>query len=194
MMVFAPLVIQAVYGAKFLDAAPMVVASLVILSCAVVIFGGGMHITSLVAVGKERWVFTNRLCWGVVNLVINYFLITYYGGIGAMIGTQLCNTCACIAEGWYAKRIIGPAMSAQRVLPILLISAVSVALAFGVLAFVPVSVPALVRVAIAGLVTLAFCVAGYIAFKIPDARRVLEKARSILIKKSTSAGVPTTAS
>lgn len=192
MMVFAPLVIEAVYGPKFLDAAPLVVASLVILSCGVVIFGGGMHITSLVAVGKERWVFGNRLGWGVLNLVLNYFLITYYGGIGAMVGTQVCNTGACITEGWYARRFIGPAMSAQRVVPILAVASASVALAYGVLSFVPISVPALVRLAIAGLVTLAFCLTGYVVFKLPDARRVLEKARHIVIKKSTSAGVPTT--
>jgi O-antigen/teichoic acid export membrane protein len=191
MMVFAPLVVEAVYGHKYDGAAQLVVYALAILFVAVVAFGGGMHITSLVAVGKERWVFRNRLSWGAFNLVINYFLIHSYGGLGAIIGTQVCNAGTCMVESWYAHRVIGPSLRVVRVLPIVSVSAVSIGVAYLVLHFILGSWPAIAQVIVAGLITGALTISGYALFKLPEASRVLTMARKIIVKKKTSVGVMT---
>ncbi len=126
MLVFSPLVIQVIWGPKFTDMQPILLASLMIQSLTVVVFGGGMHITSLVAIGKERTVFVNRLCWGLLNLGANYFLIQSYGGLGAMIGTQFANAGACATESIITARWIGQSLQPIRSLAILSIVTVSV--------------------------------------------------------------------
>jgi O-antigen/teichoic acid export membrane protein len=187
MMVFAPLVVQAIYGSKYIGAEPLIVVSISMVSVSVVFLGGGMHITSLVAIRKERWVFRNRLSWGLFNCAINYFLIGNFGALGAIIGTQFCNTAACATESWYATKMIGPSMSLKRVLPMTGVALLSIGVAYGVMAFIPRDLPAIVLLAIAASITGITAFGGYAFFRLPDARRVLEKARYIFAKKEVTA-------
>lgn len=189
MIAFAPLVLQVIYGPKYAGAEKLIVVALAILSFSVIVFGGGMHITSLVAIGKERWVFRNRLKWGLVNLALNFFLIRQWGGLGAIIGTQICNTAACVNESWYANRVIGGSMSLQRVAPVILVAIVSVGVSYWInQAFLTAAAP-LLQLLCAGLVTAILTLLAYWLLRLPDALRVLQKARHILPDKKPSANL-----
>src|SRR5205823_1947805 len=107
MLLNGPLAVEAIYGRAFTAAIPMLPWGLAILFFTVAAFAGGMQITSLVVIGKERLVFVNRLCWGVANLVVNYFLIIHFGGLGVIIGTQVANAGAVIVECIFASKWIG---------------------------------------------------------------------------------------
>src|SRR6185312_14046535 len=78
MLFFAPRVIQLVFTAKYLPAIPVVQVGAGILLVTVAFFGGGLHVTSLSAIGKERVVFRIRLFWGIVNLIVNLPLIWFW--------------------------------------------------------------------------------------------------------------------
>ncbi len=181
MIVFAPLVTSVVYGPKFVGAVPMVIVGTIVLWITVIGFGGGMQVTSLVVIGKERVVFVNRLAWGILNLIANFFLIRRFGGMGAMIGTQLSNSAACITESVLATKWIGPSFDTRRTAGIVAIVGVSVALSYLVAYEVlPVDFPGLPRLLIAGCVMAAVTLTGYAVFRIPDARTVLDKMRSLM--------------
>ena len=184
MLVFAPLVIQAIYGYRFAGAAPMIVAGLSILLVAVIVFGGGMQITSLVVIGKERAVFKNRLTWGILNLIANYFLIKGYGGLGAMIGTQLANAGACMVESYLAYKWIGPSFSVSHTARILAIVSVAIAITYYGVSLLPPATPALLRVSIGGIVAALLTIAGYTVFKVPEAKKVFDRLRGLLRRES----------
>ncbi len=118
--------IQFLFGAAFLPTVPMVQAGLVVLLVTVGLVGGGMHVTSLVSIGRQRTVFNVRLAWGLVNLIANYFLIIWLGAIGALLGTQLANLGACATEGIIADRQIGGSRDLTAVSSIVLISLIAV--------------------------------------------------------------------
>lgn len=179
MLVFSPLVIQVIWGPKFTDMQPILLASLMIQSLTVVVFGGGMHITSLVAIGKERTVFVNRLCWGLLNLGANYFLIQSYGGLGAMIGTQFANAGACATESIITARWIGQSLQPIRSLAILSIVTVSVLVTYLVAAALPTTVNPLFKLILAACSMGILTIGGYTVFRIPEAHTVLRKIRSL---------------
>ncbi len=182
MLTFSPLVIQVVYGAKFSGAEPLLFASLILQAITVVVFGGGMHITSLVVIGKERIVFVNRLSWGLLNLVANYFLIQSYGGLGAMIGTQCANAGACATESFLTARWIGQSLQPIRSLAILSVVAVSVLLTYFITTLLPPTLAPLLTLLVAALSMAVFTISGYALFRIPEAFKVFGKIRSLLGK------------
>jgi O-antigen/teichoic acid export membrane protein len=179
MLVFAPIVIEVVYGAKFAGAVPMMIASLILQALTVIAFGGGMHVTSLVVIGKERVVFVNRLSWGVLNLVANYFLIQKYGGLGAMIGTQTANCGVCVTESILTARWIGQSFQLTRTASILAVVTTSVLITYFSINLLGGQIPVLLRLIIAGILMALITGGGYTIFKIPEARKAFEKIRSL---------------
>jgi O-antigen/teichoic acid export membrane protein len=108
--IFAGPVIQSLFGKPFLPATELVQVGIVIVALTVSMLGGGMSVTSLVAIGQQKTVFRIRLVCGLVNLPLNLLLISNFGALGAVIGTQLCNTAACTAEAYLATKRIGLAI------------------------------------------------------------------------------------
>ena len=180
MLMFAPLVIHVLYGYRFAAATPIVVAGLSILSMTVILFGGGMQVTSLVVIGKERAVFANRLTWGLLNLVANYFLIKSYGGLGAMIGTQVANAGACMVESYLAKKWIGPSFSLVRSARILIIVGIAAIITYSGVNLLPSTTPLLLRLLIGGFGMATLTGAGYILFKVPEAKKVFDRLLGLL--------------
>ena len=189
MITFSPLILSVVYGPQFPDAQPMLLASLIIQAITVLCFGGGMHITSLVAIGKERVVFVNRLSWGILNLIANYFLIRSMGGLGAMIGTQLSNAGACATEYILTTRWIGQSIQPGRSITILSVIALSTLISYYGLKLLPSGLPLLATFAISGIAMGIFTASGYMLFQIPEAHTVFRKLRS-LIGSSDGATIP----
>jgi O-antigen/teichoic acid export membrane protein len=180
MLVFAPLAIQVAYGAPFAGAAPILMVSLAIQVTVVVIFGGGMQITSLVAIGKERIVFKNRLVWGMTNLIVNFFLIKRFGAMGAIVGTNISNMCACATESIIASHYIGQSFQPKRVASILVLVGTSVAISAGVSSLFPATWLPVVRFILSGVLSAGLILLGYTVFRIPEAQKVLHKFKSLL--------------
>ena len=187
MLFFAPLVLEVVYGSRFAGALPMIVASLILQALSVIAFGGGMQVTSLVVIGKERVVFLNRLSWGLLNLVVNYFLILHYGGLGAMIGTQSADLGAVVTESILCYLWIGQSLQPSRTLAIVAIATASALLTYYGAGFLSTAIPAVVRLLAAGASMTLLTVGGYALFRIPEARKAWWKIRSL-------AGIPEPAS
>ena len=177
-IVFAPMIVELLYGPKFMSAVPMIVLGIAIVSITVVGFGGGMQVTSLVVIGKERLVFRNRLAWGLANLVANYFLIRSWGALGAMVGTQLANAGACTTESYFARKLIGPSMDLKKISVLLLIIGSAVGIAYVLVQFAS-DVPLLFRVILAGATTGSLTLLGYYLLRLPDARRVFDRLRAL---------------
>lgn len=180
MLVFAPMVIQVLYGTQFSGAVPMLVASLLLQAITVIAFGGGMQVTSLVVIGKERFVFLNRLAWGILNLVVNYFLILQYGGLGAMIGTQAANLGVVATESFAASRWIGPCLRLWRSAAILAIASGSTLITYLGVNFLSPAIPSVVRLLLACACTAVLTFAGYAIFRIPEGRKAWSKIRSLM--------------
>ena len=187
MMVFAPLVIRSIYGGKYDAAIPMIRIGLVALAVAVGLFGGGMQITSLVAIGKERLVFRNRLFWGAANLAANFFLIRYYGGLGAIIGTQFANAFACGTESYFAKGLVGSSFHFLGTIRIIAVSAVSAAAAYYIVQMIGAEEAyisnTVIGLLIAGLVTTAL----YILLKVPEAKKIWQQVRALFQQTGSEA-------
>ncbi len=187
MLTFSPLVLEVVYGAKFAGAQQLLFISLVLQTLTVIVFGGGMHITSLVAIGKERVVFANRLSWGLLNLIVNYFLIKSFGALGAMIGTQCANAGACATESLISARWIGQSLLPFRSLAIMGIVSASALLTYFGAAMIPLTISPLFRLVAAGIMMATLTITGYIVFRIPEAHNVLGKIRSLRKKTEPTA-------
>ncbi len=187
MIGFAPLVMEVFYGSKFTGAVPIFIASLVLQAITVIAFGGGMQVTSLVVIGKERVVFVNRLSWGIANLIVNYFLIIQFGGLGAMIGTQAANLGVVATESIFASRWIGQSLRPWRSAAIVAIGGACLAVTYYGITFMGGALAPVLRLCAAvtamGLLTL-LC---YALFRIPEARHAWGKIRSL-------AGIPENAS
>jgi O-antigen/teichoic acid export membrane protein len=179
MMAFSPLVIEVIYGHKYTGAEHLLFASLILQTITVVVFGGGMHVTSLVAIGKERVVFVNRLSWGLLNLVVNYFLIQSYGGLGAMIGTQCANAGSCATESFFTTRWIGQSLQPARTAAILVIVIASVLITYFAISTFGAGIPVVLRLLAAGILMALLTGTGYAIFKIPEARKAFDKIRSL---------------
>jgi len=179
MMVFSPLVVEVLYGHKFAGANQLLLASLILQMITVVVFGGGMHVTTLVAIGKERVVFLNRLSWGLLNLIVNYFLIQSYGGLGAMIGTQCANAGACATESYFTTRWIGPSLQPMRSIIIVAIVGVSVLTTYYATEFLPTNITPLFKLLCAGIIMMVLTIGGYTVFRVPEAQKALAKISSL---------------
>jgi hypothetical protein len=115
----------------------------------------------------------------LLNLVANYFLIQSYGGLGAMIGTQFANACACATESFLTARWIGQSLQPIRSLAILAIASVSVLTTYFLTTLLPPTLTPLLRLLLAGTLMTVLTIAGYTIFKIPEAHKVLGKFRSL---------------
>jgi O-antigen/teichoic acid export membrane protein len=174
MMVFTPQVIHSVYGSKYDEAIPMIRIGLVALSLAVGMFGGGMQITSLVAIGKERLVFRNRLFWGITNVTANIFLIRAFGGLGAVIGTHFSNAFACGSESYFARKHIGNfAVNSISTIRILLIAGVSTLASYALMGWIGSDESPIIATAISLLVSASLTALLYYVFKVQEAKKVL---------------------
>jgi len=190
MMFFAHSVTLTIYGTKFIDAAHLVIAGVVFLAINVGLFGGGMQITSLVAIGKERIVFKNRLSWGIINLVGNYFLIRQWGALGALIGTQFCNAGACATESYFAGKFIGSTFKLDTLLKIAVLSIVPAYLGYLAAHTLIPDLP-LIQCAVGGAISLGGSLGLYILLQIPEAGKVIERVKRLLKISTPAATVPT---
>ena len=185
MMVFAPDVIRSIYGNKYDAAIPMLRIGLLALAISVGLFGGGLQITSLIAIGKQRLVFRNRVCWGIVNIIANFFLIRSYGGLGAIIGTQFANAFACGTESYFAYKIIGRSFNFLGTIRIIAISCISVLGGYYLIRIMSMDSLYLSNVMISALFTGLTIAILYAFFKIPEAKKVWQRMKG-LFRQSNS--------
>ncbi len=163
---FIDSIIALLLGPSFSSAAIMVQIGIVSLIISVGGFGGGMQITSLVSAGKERIVFKNRLFWGILNLIINVVLITFFGGLGAIIGTQYCNAAACGTEAYFSRKYIGKAINLPSTTRLLVLSFTASALAMLVCNVIGVS--EIIRLILGGSLNIALILLFYKIFSVPE--------------------------
>ena len=188
MLVFAPIVMRSIYGDKYDAAIPMIRIGLSALALAVGFFGGGMQITSLVAIGKERLVFRNRLFWGITNVAANFFLIRSYGGLGAIIGTQFANAFSCGTESYFARKLIGASFDLLGTLRIMIISAVSVTCGYYLVQMIGDESAYLFNSIISILITGTITAFLYVLLKVPEAKKVWHRIRG-LFQQTQSGGL-----
>ncbi|HZV12515.1 MAG TPA: oligosaccharide flippase family protein [Candidatus Kapabacteria bacterium] len=100
----APVIIPTIYGGKFLPAIPFVRAFLLLDIIDSGILGGGLNITLLQTINRERTTFTNRCVWGAVNLAVNLYLIPRYGALAALVTTRICDLGAVSVEHFIVRR------------------------------------------------------------------------------------------
>lgn len=175
---FIPKIVTVIYGVAFEPAAAMVRYGIAAMIISVGLFGGGMQITSLVAIGKERLVFKNRLSWGVGNIILNIFLIYFFGGIGALIGTQYCNAGTCATESLFASRLIGKAMNYISALRIFIISVVAAVTPYLLGDLIP-SLSPLLHISIGAVIDTLLVVGMYLLFKVPEVEIVKKRLRNL---------------
>jgi O-antigen/teichoic acid export membrane protein len=175
MYAFAPRLILFVFGPDYLQSGIVVRWGLLILATNIGLIGGGVHITSLVTIGKERLVFRYRLLWGMTNLVANYFLILNFGAIGALFGTQLANLGACAVESMFARRFIGSSFELSTTLSVSLIATGSGLVGYWAAEALTGMIPLFGQIVVGTVVTFGVCASLYIVLRIPSARRVFER-------------------
>jgi O-antigen/teichoic acid export membrane protein len=175
------------YGPKFSGAVPIMFASLIMQAITVIFFGGGMQITSLVAIGKERVVFKNRLTWGAINLVANYFLILKFGAIGAMIGTQCSNCGACATESVLTARWIGQSFQPKRAAFIVSVVAISLTGSYLLSTILPAALPSFVLLLGAGIMMAILTTGGYLLLRVPEAMKAISRLRGLFGPADTQA-------
>jgi O-antigen/teichoic acid export membrane protein len=179
--VFAGPIIEALFGSAFLPATSLVQVGVVIVAMTVSLLGGGMSITSLVAIGEQKLVFRIRLACGLVNLPLNLLLITSYGAMGAVIGTQLCNTAACLLEAMAANKRIGSAIDLTGVFSVYVIAIASSLISYsicevsGAFAFAPIAL-----VLFAGTITATLVIISYHLLKVRIAQDALQRIYQLL--------------
>ena len=70
------------------------------------ILGGGVHITTLYALGREKLALVLRAISGGLNIVLTLILIPYWGVWGALYATAIATVLVISLELTFAKRII----------------------------------------------------------------------------------------
>ncbi|HET6511339.1 MAG TPA: polysaccharide biosynthesis C-terminal domain-containing protein, partial [Candidatus Kapabacteria bacterium] len=178
---FAEESVEVLFGAAFAPAAVLVQWGLVVLIVAVGIVGGGMHVTSLVSIGKQRSVFKIRLFWGLANLVGNYFLILSLGALGAVLGTQLANLGACAVESYVADKHIGSSRDHKAIVTVLAVALASVAIPWAVLQAVEIG--ALQSLIAGGVISLMLYLGISVLFKLSDVLHILDRLSVAFLKK-----------
>ncbi len=122
-------IVRAIYGDQYDASALLVQYGIVALVLNIVFFHGGLHITSLMSIGKQHVTFRSRLAWAAVGLIANYFLIRSFGALGAMIGTNCVNMLACGTEWYFARKYIGKVgnlLSSVKICTISVVAAVGI--------------------------------------------------------------------
>jgi O-antigen/teichoic acid export membrane protein len=185
--VFAEPIIESLFGPAFLPATSLVQVGVVIVAMTVSLLGGGMSITSLVAIGEQKLVFRIRLACGMINLPLNLMLITQYGAMGAVIGTQLCNTAACLLEAIAANRRIGLAIDFNGVIAVYVIAMASALASYGICEFVGAfSFAPLPLVLVAGSIAATLVILSYQLLKVRIAQDALNRIFQLLHFRSRS--------
>jgi O-antigen/teichoic acid export membrane protein len=180
--VFAIQVIRLIYGIQYDDAAISLQIGIILLAINVAVFGGGLAITSLVAIGKPRLVLYSRITWGVINLVGNFFLIKYYGVIGAIIGTNACNMLSCATEDYFARKYIGNSIQYVSMLRIVTLTIITACFIWYLDDTLFLSLPALIRLGVsAGVYFLVTYVLFWI-LKLPEFVYFQTRLRSVIGK------------
>lgn len=100
----APVIIPTIYGGKFAPAIPFVQAFLLLDIIDSGMLGGGLNITLLQTINRERTTFANRGAWGAVNLAVNLYLIPRYGAFAALLSTRICDLGAVAVEYIIVRR------------------------------------------------------------------------------------------
>jgi O-antigen/teichoic acid export membrane protein len=157
-----------VFGDKFAPAIAMVRAGLGALFISVGVFGGGMQITTLISIGKERLVFRIRLFWGILNFVTNLVLIYYFGAMGAIVGTVYSNCGACGTEWYFATRYVGNSMHYLSTARIAVISIAAAVIPYVMIELFFSGLSSLVQIMIAGMMDGLLVIALYSVFRIPE--------------------------
>lgn len=180
--VFALHVIRLIYGTQYDDAALSLQIGIILLAMNVAIFGGGLPITSLVAIGKPRLVLYSRIAWGVINLVGNFFLIKYYGVIGAIIGTNACNMLACATEDYFARKYIGNSIKYISMLRIVALTSISACFIWYLDDTLFLSLPTLIRLGVSAGVYFLVTYLLFWILKLPEFVYFQTRLRSVIGK------------
>lgn len=181
MFLFALQVIQLIYGSQYDEAATGLQVGIILLACNVAFFGGGLPITSLVAIGKPRLVLISRITWGFTNLVGNFFLIKYYGVVGAIIGTNLCNMFACATEDYFARKYIGISVEYFSMMRILVLTGLTGGLVWYLSQYF-VSFPLLIRLLSLAIVYFTVTYSLFWIVKLPEFVHLRTRLRSVIGK------------
>lgn len=175
---FAEPLIVALFGRAFVPAVPLVQLGVAITTLTVSLAGGGMSVTSLVAINRQSTVFKIRLLVGGMNLILNVGLIYYFGAIGAIVGTQCCNAMACVIESRIARRLIGPSVNAVGTLQVYLISMLSAGLPWIAMSYM--NLPTIVELSLGLACTATLTFVAYKLLKTRIAAETVDKAIGLL--------------
>jgi O-antigen/teichoic acid export membrane protein len=179
-MAFARQLVLFIYGKEFVQAAPILQVGILMLAFNITVFSGGVQITSLITIGKERLVFRYRLLWAVINVVANFFLIQQYGAMGALLGTQLSNIGACGCEFFFAKRYVGAASDWKNSFVVVAISSCCAWAAYVLINTFLADTGLFWQLAFGSMISLGGCAACYAVLRVDSARRIYLKIRSTL--------------
>jgi len=83
-LLFASDLIKLIYSDKYSTAIILFQVLLFYKIIIVNVFGSGLNISILVSIGKQKYVFINRIILGVINIVLNIIFIPKYGALGAI--------------------------------------------------------------------------------------------------------------
>lgn len=180
--VFALQVIRLIYGTQYDDAALPLQIGIILLGINVAVFGGGLPITSLVAIGKPRLVLYSRITWGVVNLVGNFFMIKYYGVIGAIIGTNACNMLACATEDYFARKYIGKSIRYLSMLRIIGVTSICAGFIWYFDQKLLISLSSLMRLGISTVLYFSVIYVFFRILKLPEFVYLQSRIRSVVGK------------
>jgi O-antigen/teichoic acid export membrane protein len=139
-----------------------------------------LQLTSLIAIGKERVVFKSRLFWGVTNLVANYFLILNFGGLGAIIGTNVANACACATEEYFARKYIGRSINYFSTLRIAVIVAGAGYCSYLIMNNIGLEIGSVAQLLIAAGIYSTIVIGAYLVFRVSEAINVFGRIGRVL--------------
>lgn len=83
-LIFASDLIKLIYSDKYSSAILLFQVLLFYKIVIVNVFGSGLNISILVSIGKQKYVFINRIILGVINIILNIIFIPKYGALGAI--------------------------------------------------------------------------------------------------------------
>ena len=134
LMVYARPIIVNIYTQAYLPAAGLiqVYAGFLI---GFRLFGGGVHLTGLYALGQAKAVLLTRCAGGSVNLALDLMLIPKYGAMGAVLATGACQMTTVILEYLLIRRVIAHAFPVRFIMKVNL----GIAAALAILNFFPVN-------------------------------------------------------
>lgn len=182
MFVFALQVIRLIYGLNYDESVASFQVGLILLCCNVALFGGGLPITSLVAIGKPRLVLVSRITWGCTNVLANLILIKYYGVVGAIIGTNASNMLACATEDYFAKKYIGTSVRYLSMLRIVFLTCIVSCFIMYLDAQFSFTYSIFLRISLCGVLYFSILFSLFWLLKLPEFVHLQYRMRSILIK------------